>query len=346
MYQKIYKGLEQSLNLINTNYFEPNSEYFSDLLSNYKNCNILVTGGAGFIGSHLTEELVKLGANVTVLDNLSNSSVKNLTKVNRKINFIYGSITDYRTCLKASKNAKIIFHLAAETAPTKYLDNPNKCDKTNIEGTLYILQAARENKIKNFIFSSSASVYGNQNGLCQETFTCSPISSYGYSKYIGEILCKEYADIYNINSIILRYFNVYGSRQKYTNSYSAVIPKFINNIKKNTPLIVYGDGKQTRDFISVTSVVKANLILGIFAEEFKGEIFNIASGISISLIELINILKTYFPKTQCKILFESERIGDIKHSKANCSKYFNLINRINSKYIDDIKIKNLASSSI
>lgn len=298
---------------------------FSSNLENfYKNLPVLVTGGAGFIGSHIVTELVKFGAEVTVLDDLSMGDTNNIKDILDQIIFLEGSITDFSTCLKVSKDKKIIFHLAAFISVPDSMNNPYKCHINNNLGTLNILEAARINKVDRVIFSSSCAVYGTPTKeKCSESDKCHPESPYGYSKYIGEQYMKEYANFFNINTIVLRYFNVYGARQNPHGAYAAVVAKFTDLMRKNEPVIMYGDGLQTRDFISVHEVVEANLLFGAYEhiEKIKGENFNIATGKSINLLELFDSLKKQFPEYQHDPIFKESRIGDVKHISADVEKY-------------------------
>lgn len=286
-----------------------------------KNKKVLVTGGAGFIGSHLVEKLVELGANVTVLDNLSTGSLTNLQKVSNAITFIKGDIKTLNDCLSAARDCQIIFHLAAHVSVPESLQNPKECYETNVIGTLHMLEAARQNSIKRFIFSSSAAVYGPKEELCHEESICQPESPYGHSKLIGELLCQDYWHDYGVQTICLRYFNVFGNRQNPHGSYAAVVCKFKQCMQQNKPITIFGDGLQTRDFIGVDSVVDANIQLAMSADHNAGTIFNIGTGQSISLLELITQLKKEFPFYVHKPIFKPARQGDIKHSRADCSKY-------------------------
>ncbi len=289
----------------------------------YENKNVLVTGGTGFIGSHLVENLVKLKAKVTVLDNLSTGNINNLRNVFSQVNIIYGDITNSFTCFNATRKKDIVFHLAAFASVKNSIQNPKVCNKINVEGTKNLLEGCKKNNIKTFIFSSSAAVYGNRNDQCKETDKLNPLSPYATSKVEGEQLCKKYCQEYEIDTAILRYFNVYGSRQNPNGEYAAVVSKFKQNLENKTPLTIFGDGKQTRDFINVSDVVKANLQVG--AQNLNGEIFNIASGKSINIFELIKNLEKETKTKNIEILFEPARKGDILYSCANCKKYQKLI---------------------
>ena len=292
----------------------------------YKNLPVLVTGGAGFIGSHLVENLVALGADVTVLDNLSTGKPENIKNLKQKIKFINGDIRDLKTCFDATKNKKIIFHLAAFVSVPESMNNPQECNDINVMGTFNLLESARLNNAERFIFSSSSAVYGNKSGICTENESCNPTSVYGLSKLLGEIYCKNYYEFFGLKTICLRYFNVYGERQNPNGAYAAVVAKFTHCMQNNEPIIVYGNGLQTRDFIPVQKVVGANLNLGKLSDNhLNGLPVNIASNKSITLLELIKQLQDNFKDYSGEIIFKPARQGDIEHSNANCTKYLNLI---------------------
>lgn len=287
----------------------------------YKNKQVLVTGGAGFIGSHIAEELVSYGAYVTVLDNLSTGNLENVAHIKDHITFIEGSITDMQTCLDATRGKSHIFHLAAFISVPQSLEEPQACHAINVDGTFNLLEAARQNNVKRFVFSSSSAVYGPALTTCNETTSCNPTSPYGFSKLIGEYLCKQYAVNFGVDTVCMRYFNVYGNRQNPNGQYAAVVAKFKDCMRQNLPITIFGDGLQTRDFIPVEQVAQTNLLLGMLpADDVSGEIFNVATGRSISLIELFNLLKKEFPFYALEPQFAPERTGDIKHSAADCSK--------------------------
>lgn len=297
------------------------------MFSHYKSYRVLVTGGAGFIGSHLTEQLVKCGAEVTVLDDFSTGSLANLASVINAITLIGGTITDYATCVRASKDIQLIFHCAAQTSVPGSMVDPKTCYQTNVQGTYNLLEAARQNKVQRFILSSSSAVYGEREGICSEDLPANPTSVYGFSKYFGETLCKNYYQFFNLETVCLRYFNVYGPRQDPYGPYAAAMAKFKLHMEQKKPITIFGDGLQTRDFVSVNDVVSANCNVGILpASKVAGEIFNVASGTSITLLQLVKDLKQKeFPDFDQNIIFEPARPGDIRHIEADCSKYQNIM---------------------
>lgn len=290
----------------------------------FKNKKVLVTGGAGFIGSHLVDKLVELGADVTVLDNLSTGSLENLRKSQNKINFINGDITNYKVCINACENQEIIFHLAAMVSVPESIENPILCYTINVNGTINLLEAAKNQDVKKFIFSSSSAVYGATEGINKETDECNPISPYGLSKLIGENYCSYYAKFFD--TVSLRYFNVYGDRQRDDSPYSGVIARFRAQMQKNAPITIFGDGEQMRDFIHVSNVVNYNLKATLLKKEFlNGQPFNIASGKSKTILELVEELKSEYKNYRAEVLFKPARQGDIKVSLADCSKIINFI---------------------
>ncbi len=288
----------------------------------YQQKSVLVTGGAGFIGSHLVEALVHAGANVSVLDNLSTGTLDNLNAVLNHVTFIQGDITSFSSCLAATQNQQIVFHCAAMISVSESMNRPRNCMKTNVQGTANLLEAARINRIERVVFSSSAAIYGPVDGACSETLPQKPQSMYGFSKQLGEQLCKQYCEYFNLRSICLRYFNVYGNRQNPTSPYAGVRAIFDHAFKNNLPITIYGDGNQTRDFISVKDVVKANLSLAqLSSNELNGQAVNIATGTSNSLNNLLVEFKKNHPDYSQTITYQPARAGDIKYSKALIEKY-------------------------
>ncbi|MBS1986638.1 NAD-dependent epimerase/dehydratase family protein [Candidatus Dependentiae bacterium] len=291
-------------------------------LTPYKNVPVLVTGGCGFIGSHVAEALVAQGAQVTILDDCSTGFIRNISHIHENITFIRGSVTELQTCLQAVRGKKIVFHLAAYISVPGSMSDPTLCQNTNVIGTMNMLEACRQEGVERFILSSSAAVYGPQEEVCVETMQCAPTSPYGYSKWIGELLCQQYARCFGLKSICLRYFNVHGPRQNPAGAYAGAVAKFTFNMQHDLPITIFGDGTQTRDFIGVKHVAQANLQLALLdAELMTGQPYNIATGHSISLLELIAQLKQEFPDYNKTITFAPARPGDIAHSAADCSAY-------------------------
>ncbi|HWP49999.1 MAG TPA: SDR family oxidoreductase [Candidatus Limnocylindrales bacterium] len=278
----------------------------------------LVTGGAGFIGSHLVEALLKINYRVRVLDNFMTGKRQNISSILSHIQFIEGDLRDFETVRKAAEAVDFIFHLGALPSVPRSIQDPITSNEVNIQGTLHVLEAARQMRVKRVIFSSSSSVYGDSPLLPKrEDAVPNPLSPYAVTKLAGEYYCKVYYKIHGLETVCLRYFNVFGPKQDPTSQYAAAIPRFINALLVNKPPLVYGDGEQSRDFTYVENVVQAN-ILAIKAPEAPGKIFNIAYGKRITVNELIKTLNTLLGKN-IQPVYESSRPGDIRHSLADIS---------------------------
>lgn len=299
----------------------------------YQGKNVLVTGGAGFIGSHLAERLVDYKAHVTIFDNFSTGSIKNLTRVINNVTIVYSDICNDFSLLKATRRQDIVFHLAALVSVAQSIKKPDLCTQINTVGTKNLLENCRLNKVKTVIFSSSSAVYGNHEGLCTEDTPTNPLSPYAQSKLDGEKLCKEFSSAHGINTACLRYFNVYGERQNPQGEYAAVVAKFKYALQNNIPLTIFGDGNQTRDFINVSEVVDANLSIGA-QENLQGDIFNIGTGKSINLLELIKQLEQELNTKAAAITYQPARLGDVLHSRADCEKLQNFFNMKNHEHIN------------
>ncbi len=293
----------------------------------YEKKQVLVTGGAGFIGSHLVEKLIALGARVTVLDNFSSGNLTNLKTVVSAINLLYADIRSPYSCLKATTQQEIVFHLAAFVSVPESIIYPDVCKLVNTQGTYHLLDAAAKNGVKRLILSSSSAVYGDTNRICQEDHLPNPMSPYAESKLEAEQLCKEFSEKTNLNTTCLRYFNVFGERQNPHGSYAAVVAKFTHLLQAGQPITIFGDGQQTRDFIHVSKAVEANLLAGI--SQSKGNsIFNIGSGQSISLLTLLRQLEEQLAIKNKGISFLPARQGDILHSQAHCEKFSDFVQNL------------------
>jgi nucleoside-diphosphate-sugar epimerase len=288
---------------------------------------VLVTGGAGFIGSNLTEALLKKGCVVRVLDNFSTGRRENLIfdKKYPSLELIEGDICDLSTCQKAIRKVDYVFHQAALPSVQRSIEDPEASNAINLGGTLNILLAARDEKVKRVIYASSSSIYGDTPTLPKyEEMNPSPLSPYALQKYAGEQYCRLFHQLYGLDTISLRYFNIFGPKQDPNSLYSAVIPKFIDALIHDRPPTVYGDGEQSRDFTYIENVVQANL-LAMSAERLHGEAVNIACGKRTSLNQLLNVLKEILGSRQSPI-YEEPRKGDVRDSLADIRKGKELIN--------------------
>ncbi len=290
----------------------------------YQKKRVLVTGGAGFIGSHLVEKLVALGAVVTVMDNFSTGQLNNLKSVVHAINLLYADVRAAYSCIKATARQDVVFHLASFISVPESIKHPEVCYSVNVQGTNNMLDSCQKNNVQTFIFSSSSAVYGQKQDACSETDKLDPLSPYAESKLAGEAACKKYAQEYAMSTAMLRYFNVYGERQNPNGQYAAVVAKFKQQLLKGEPVTIFGDGKQTRDFVNVAQVVEANLLLGTKAN-LKGEVFNVGSGKSLTLLELLAQLEGELKVKRAGVSFLPARQGDILHSQADCAKFKSLV---------------------
>ena len=282
---------------------------------------VLVTGGAGFIGSHLTEILLKQGHQVRVLDNFSTGKKGNLIfeRPNPSLEVINGDVRELRDCQKAVAGIDYVFHEAALASVQRSVEDPLTTHAVNVGGTLHILMASREAGVKRVIYASSSSVYGDTPVLPKhEEMPPSPLSPYALQKNIGEQYCRLFSQLYGLETLSLRYFNIFGPKQDLTSVYSAVIPKFIDAFVQGRSPIVYGDGEQSRDFTYVDNVVEANL-LAMAVSHGNGEVMNIAYGQRTSLNQLLETLQRILG-SKVKPVYQDPRPGDVKHSLADIGK--------------------------
>lgn len=282
---------------------------------------VLVTGGAGFIGSHTVDRLLAEGFDVDVLDNLRSGSLENVSRHigEKNFNFVNGDIRDACLVKVLIKNVDYVVHLAALVSVPESIRDPSLTHDINVNGTLNLLNASVNYNVKRFVYVSSCAVYGNAEKLpIKEDCPTKPESPYGVSKLTAENYVQKYSKDYGLETVCLRYFNVYGSRQAYSD-YSGVIIQFLNRINRGFPLMVFGDGEQTRDFVHVDDVVEADL-LALKCERAAGEVFNIGTGVATSINQLANTLLEIVDKRKLKIIHCEARDSDIRHSVADISK--------------------------
>ena len=281
----------------------------------------LVTGGAGFIGSNLVHNLLQYEQEVRVLDNLSTGKRENILPfANHPLfSFIEGDLRSFHIVRKAVKGVDYILHQGALPSVPRSINDPLTTSDVNITGTLNILEAAREYGVKRVVYASSSSIYGsNESLLKNEELPVLPMSPYAITKYAGERYCLLYYQLYGLETVALRYFNVFGTNQDPNSEYSAVIPRFIRKIVNNERPVIYGDGLQSRDFTFVANNIEANL-LACSQSGAEGQVFNIACGKSYDLITLVKEINHLLGKS-IEPLFEEKRSGEIKHSLADISK--------------------------
>jgi nucleoside-diphosphate-sugar epimerase len=279
----------------------------------------MVTGGAGFIGGHITELLVAEGHEVVVFDDFSTGSMDNLSAVADSIKIVEGDIRDIAALNDAMRGVEFVIHQAAEISNTRSVEDPAWVNAVNVTGTLNVLISARDAGVKRVTMASSSAIYGDTGTQAQrEDFLPNPLSPYGASKLCGEHYLSVFHQIYGVETVRLRYFNVFGPRQNPASQYAAVIPKFIERIMSGRELHIYGDGKQTRDFVYVTNVARANY-LACTAPCAAGGVFNIASEQSIDLNELVSQLKQLAGR-EVEVIYDPPVVGDIKYSASDISK--------------------------
>ncbi len=281
---------------------------------------VLVTGGAGFIGSNLADELIRQGAKVTILDNLVTGYRENLEEISGDFEFIEGDLNDDAALLRAVEGAELVFHQAALPSVPRSVENPTETHNACVNGTFNLLVNARDAGIRRVIYAASSSAYGDQEILPKiETMRPEPLSPYAAAKLTGEYYCRVFYKVYGLETISLRYFNVFGPRQNPSSTYSGVISRFIDALMKGKTPVIYGDGEQSRDFTYIANVVNANL-QAAHASSGIGEVINTANGEKVSLNELLEVIKTISGRPSVQANYQPERKGDVKHSQADNSR--------------------------
>jgi nucleoside-diphosphate-sugar epimerase len=278
---------------------------------------VLVTGGAGFIGSNLAEELINQGAKVSVIDNLITGFKENLEEIKGDFDFINGDINDDAKLKRALEGVEIVFHQAALPSVPRSVENPAETHQACVNGTFNLLLKSKESGVRRVVYAASSSAYGNQKTLPKvETMLPMPLSPYAGAKLMGEYYCQVFSQTYNLETVCLRYFNVFGPRQNPSSQYSGVISRFIDALMSNETPIIYGDGEQSRDFTFIANVVNAN-IQASSTTKGVGKIINVANGERITLNQLLDVLKEITGKTNAQAEYLPERVGDVKHSQAD-----------------------------
>ncbi|NQV77481.1 MAG: SDR family oxidoreductase [Lutibacter sp.] len=300
-----------------------------------KNKKILVTGGAGFIGSNLCEELLRLGNQVSCLDNFSTGKRENITLLlhNKDFTLIEGDIRNIEDCLKSSKGVDYILHQAALGSVPRSIKDPITSNDVNVSGFLNMLVAARDNRVKRFVFAASSSTYGDSESMPKvEDVIGKPLSPYAITKYVNELYADIFSKTYGLETIGLRYFNVFGRKQDPNGAYAAVIPKFVSQLMKGESPVINGDGNYSRDFTYIDNVIQANLLsLVTTNEKAINTVYNVAYGDRNTLNDLMSYLKEYLSEfdskiKEVKVIYGPIRKGDIPHSHASVEKAKKLLN--------------------
>lgn len=286
---------------------------------------VLVTGGAGFIGSNLAEELIRNGARVTIIDNLVTGFEENLNEIKGDFEFVQGDVNDNSILDRVLDGVEVIFHEAALPSVPRSVDNPVETHQACVNGTFNLLVKAKEKGVRRFIYAASSSAYGDQPTLPKvETMRPEPLSPYAAAKLVGEYYCQVFNRVYGLETLALRYFNVFGPRQNPSSMYSGVISRFVDALYKGQQPVIFGDGEQSRDFTYVANVVNANIRAAQTDRGF-GEVMNVANGERTSLNELLEVLKSISGRADATAEYKPERKGDVKHSQADNNKAIEIL---------------------
>jgi len=280
----------------------------------------LVTGGAGFVGSHIASALVTSGARVRIIDDLSTGYRENITEIGGDIDFVQGSLADEELLNKALEDVELVFHEAAIPSVPRSVENPRQTHVASVDATFSLLLAARDKKVRRVVYAASSSVYGDQPTLPKsETMLPDPLSPYAVAKLVGEYYCQVFTRVYKLETVSLRYFNVFGPRQDPSSQYSGVISRFIAALLSGQTPVIYGDGEQSRDFTYVDNVVQANL-KAAQTSKGVGSVINIANGQRITLNQLLGELKDLTGRASVNAVYKDSRPGDVLHSLADISR--------------------------
>ncbi len=281
---------------------------------------VLVTGGAGFVGSHIVSRLAESGARVRVIDDLSTGHLENLACVKGDVDLIQASLNDEEALRRALDKVEIVFHEAAIPSVPRSVKNPKETHRACVDGTFNLLVAARDANVKRLIYAASSSAYGDQTAPAKsEDLAPAPLSPYAVAKLVGEDYCQVWTRTYNFETVCLRYFNVFGPRQDPSSTYSGVISQFIARLLKGETPVIYGDGEQSRDFTFVSNVVDGNL-LAAESKDAVGQVINVAVGEQKTLNELLNVLKHLTGREDTQPEYMEARVGDVRHSLADISR--------------------------
>ena len=279
-----------------------------------------MTGGAGFIGSHIASALTRNGLRVRIIDDLSTGHRENLDEITGDVEFTQGSVADEQLLKKVLDGVEIVFHEAAIPSVPRSVEHPRQSHVASVDGTFSLLLAARDRNVRRVIYAASSSAYGDQPTLPKkEDMLPDPLSPYAVAKLVGEYYCQVFARVYGLETISLRYFNVFGPRQDPGSQYSGVVSRFISVLLNNQQPVIYGDGEQSRDFTFIDNVIDANLKAANASRGF-GSVMNVATGERITLNQLLDEVKAIVGKPEVKAEYQQPRVGDVRHSLADISR--------------------------
>jgi len=287
---------------------------------------VLITGGAGFIGSHIASAMLQSGARVRVLDDLSTGHRENIDEIGGGVDFIHGSVADEGLLAKVLDGVEVVFHEAAIPSVPRSVEAPRQSHIASVDGTFSLLLAARDRKVRRVVYAASSSAYGDQPTLPKsEQMLPDPLSPYAVAKLVGEYYCQVFTRVYGLETVSLRYFNVFGPRQDPGSQYSGVVSRFISALLSGEQPVIYGDGEQSRDFTYIENVVAANLSAAE-AKDAAGKVINVANGERITLNQLLAELKELTGNHDVKVKYLEPRVGDVRHSLADISLARQLLN--------------------
>src|SRR2546423_7042532 len=285
----------------------------------------LVTGGAGFIGSHIAAALASAGARLRIIDDLSTGYRENLEEIKGDVDFVHGSLADEKSLRRALEGVELVFHEAAIPSVPRSIENPRQTHIASVDSTFSLLLASREKKVRRIVYAASSSAYGDKPILPKiESMLPEPLSPYAVAKLVGEYYSQVFTRVYGLETVSLRYFNVFGPRQDPTSQYSGVISRFMDALLRGAPPIIYGDGEQSRDFTYVSNVVDANLRAAQSAAAV-GAVINIANGHRVSLNELFETMARLTARTDIRPDYQASRVGDVRHSLADLTRARDLL---------------------
>lgn len=280
----------------------------------------LVTGGAGFIGSHIAAELLAQGAKVRVIDNLATGHEENLAEIGGAAEFINADINDTAALARAMSGVEVVFHQAAIPSVPRSVNNPAETHEACVNGTFNVLTQARAAGVRRVVYAASSSAYGDQPISPKvETMSPQPLSPYAAAKLVGEYYCQVFTKVYGLETVCLRYFNIFGPRQDPSSQYSGVISRFISTLASGQQPVIYGDGEQSRDFTYVGNAVRANMLAAESAHA-AGQVINVANGAAITLNELLEVLKELTNRPDAEANYQPTRAGDVRHSLADITR--------------------------